>query len=126
MIAVPPAGVHLDSPEDVIVGQAANFTCQATLGSNGSVFLSNFNETTGQFQEITFGEKTSKDLLLDRCKKQQNVTYSLALDMSLNFTSLRCEINSTTISPNNSDNSQQPDNHSRHVTLKLIPGKYCP
>ena len=107
---VPPRPVILQVPEDVIEGQASDFTCRGIHDNTGSLSLAMYDDVIGQFK-TTAGDSTDVVVVSsDTCKSELNVTVTLTLTAGDNSTLFRCVTSS-------------PDSVSDAQTVLVIPCK---
>ena len=106
---VPAHPVETDYPTDVIEGQQTTFNCGSTVSNTGSVFLTYFNEMTGDYNEFLTEKVSTAYSHIEQCKSSHWVTYNMTLDMTFNSTSFRCQ-------------SASPRNVSASHRVLVIPG----
>ena len=91
---VPAYPVELSYPDDVIEGQAAIFQCSGVVDKTGSVTLAYLDDVTGEYRDVTLGDRNESVTYNDSCKTGYDVTYTLTLDMTFNNTRVRCQASS--------------------------------
>ena len=102
--------MELSYPDDVIEGQAAIFQCSGVVDNTGSVTLTYLDDVTGEYRDVTLGDRKESVTYNDSCKTGYDVTYTLTLDMTFNNTRVRCQASSAA-------------NVSEEKIVRVIPGE---